>query len=40
MNFLEYKDADDFLVKTGLSVEEGLKIVNAELARLKSEENS
>jgi len=37
MNFLEYKDAHDFLQKTGFSVENGLKIVEAELGKLKGE---
>jgi len=35
MNFLEYKDARDFLQKTGLSIENGLKIVEAELKKLR-----
>ncbi|MCJ7571818.1 MAG: hypothetical protein MUO82_08080 [Candidatus Thermoplasmatota archaeon] len=37
MNFLEYKDAKDYLDKTGLSVENGLIIVEAELKKLKDE---
>jgi len=37
MNFLEYKDARDFLNATGLSIEAALKIVETELERLKQE---
>jgi len=35
MNFLLYKDARDFLEKTNLSIEDGLKIVEAELKKLQ-----
>ena len=34
-NFLRYKDAKHFLEETGLTVEQGLQIVEAELRRLK-----
>lgn len=37
MNFLQYRDATDFLEKTGYSVEEGLKLVENELVNLKEE---
>ena len=35
MDFLQYKNAEDFLEKTNLSVEQGLRIVEAELEQLK-----
>ena len=35
MNFLEFKDARDFLDKTGLTIENGLAAVESELRRLK-----
>ena len=37
MNFLQYKNAEDFLQKTGLNAEQGLTIVEAELKRQKQE---
>jgi hypothetical protein len=37
MNFLEYKDVNDMLTRTNLSVEDALKIVEAELKRLTEE---
>jgi len=35
IKFLAYKDARDFLEKTGKTIEEGLATVEAELQRLK-----
>lgn len=35
MNFLEFRDAKDFLNSTGLSIEQGLLVCEAELKRLK-----
>jgi len=35
MNLLNFKNAEDMLDKTGFTVEKGLKVVEAELTRLK-----
>jgi len=34
MNFLKYKDADDWLKRNDITTEEGLVIVEAELQKL------
>jgi hypothetical protein len=35
MDFLKFKNAEDFLTKTGLSIKQGLSIVEEELQNLK-----
>jgi hypothetical protein len=37
MNFLKYRDGTRFLEETGLSVEQGLIVIEKELDRLKGE---
>jgi len=37
LNFLQYRNAQQFLDEIGLTVEEGLKVVDKELKRLKGE---
>lgn len=37
MNFLKYNNAQQFLDETGLTTEQGLQIIEAELKRLKAE---
>lgn len=35
MNFLKFKNANDFLERTSLSIEEGLTVVEGTLERLR-----
>lgn len=37
MNFLEFKNAQDFLDKTGLTIEQALRVVETELGKLREE---
>ncbi len=37
MNFLKYRNAEEFLQENGFDVETGLRIVEAELRRLKGD---
>jgi len=39
MSFLGYKDADDMLSRTGKTPQECLKLIDAELERIRSNKN-
>jgi hypothetical protein len=39
MNFLQYRDAQDMMAKTGLSPREILDLINQELQKMTQEQN-